>query len=236
MKLKASLKFELFDPIHGYLTAIARLPEGNGFKKAVKDHILSRLREEAKDPLLDSIRDQGLANRRDEINFKKLKMDTTAKLLEAREELKSQISEESMSANRVNGWEWLQHRQARRQFIKHHRLRLNALGYTIKVEPNYDIKLLHNVIEEHRSNAWYIYGYSEMTQTWSCRYQMRLHGFIACLNASSDTRNRTDRLALIEKRIATRPGDIFADEKFCQTEKKWAALQEKNMPISNHVA
>lgn len=42
-------EFELFDPIHGYLTAIARLSEKSRSRKAIKDHINSRLREEAKD-------------------------------------------------------------------------------------------------------------------------------------------------------------------------------------------
>jgi len=98
MELKVSLSSELFDSTYGYLTAIANIPEKSGFRQAVKDHILSRLRDEAKDDLLDSIRDPNLANKRDEMNFKKLNMDTTAKLLETRDDLKSQISAESRAA------------------------------------------------------------------------------------------------------------------------------------------
>ena len=220
MKLKASLGFELFDPTHGYLTAVAKLPEKGGFRQAVKNHILSRLRDEAKDKLLDSIKDPKLANKRDEINFKKLNMDTTAKLLETRDELKSQISAESWSANRAAERERIWHRLELGKSVKHHRMRLQALGYTIKLEPNYDIKLLHNVVDEHKSHAWYIGRYSEKAQTWDYRYQMRLHSFIACLNASSDNVKRTNNLALIEKRITTEPDDIFTDEKFWQTGKK----------------
>ena len=78
MELKASLSFELFDPTHGYWTAIAKLSEKSGFRQAIEDHILSRLRTEAKDELLDSIQDPKLANKRDEINFKKLNMDTVS--------------------------------------------------------------------------------------------------------------------------------------------------------------
>jgi len=220
MKLKASLGFELFDPTHGYLTAVAKLPEKSGFRQAVKDHILSRLRDDAKDGLLYSIRDLNLANKRDEINFKKLNMGTTAKYLETCDELKSQISAENWSANRDAERERILHNSALRSSVNQDRLRLQALGYTMKLEPNYDINLLHNVVDEHKSHAWYIGRYSEKAQTCDYRYQMRLHSFIACLNASSDTVKRTNNLALIEKGISTEPDDIFTDEKFWQTGKK----------------
>lgn len=75
MWLKVLLKSEFFDARDGYLTAIDKLPEANEFRQAVKDHVLARLRGEAQDPLLASIKDPILARERDEINLKKLSMD-----------------------------------------------------------------------------------------------------------------------------------------------------------------
>lgn len=216
MGLKAVLKSELFDIGDGYLTAIDKLPTAAGFRQAVKDHVLARLREEAKDPLSASVRDPVLARKRDETNSKKLSRDATTKLLEIRDDLKLQISSGSKYASR-DEVQQIRRCRALKCSVMDHEDSLRASGYTVTLEPNFDINLLGRIAEEH-GKIWY--NHTEKAQTWDYRFQMRLHSFIASLKTSSDTVKKNNTLALIEKCIATGPEDLLTDEGFWQIEKK----------------
>jgi hypothetical protein len=212
MQLKSRLRYGLLRPMFGYLRLIEKLPEKGGLRQAVKDHILARLREEAKDPLLDSIRDPAVAIKFNETNYEKLDKDTVSKLLERRDKVKSNILSENVSTNLSE--EPRQDNEELRSSIKSHRERLQALGYTISMEPDFDINLLRS-IRHDRPGIWYSYG--ERTKVHHYLFQMRLHSFVASLNTSSDTVRKNDALLLIERCLGTGSDDIFTDKAFWES-------------------
>jgi hypothetical protein len=212
MQLKSRLRYGLLRPMFGYLRLIEKLPEKGGLRQAVKDHILARLREEAKDPLLDSIRDPAVAIKFNETNYEKLDKDTVSKLLERRDKVKSNILSENVSTNLSE--KPRQDNEELGSSIKSHRERLQALGYTISMEPDFDINLLRS-IRHDRPGIWYSYG--ERTKVHHYLFQMRLHSFVASLNTSSDTVRKNDALLLIERCLGTGSDDIFTDKAFWES-------------------
>jgi hypothetical protein len=210
-ELKTAFKSELFDARDGYFTAMAKLPEENGFRQAVKDHILARLRAEARDPLSDSIRNPLVATEHDQTIFNELNKSAITKLLENKDEIHMRMSKESVSAIRAEEQTQREHAEELGDLIKFHEERLQALSHTIKMIPNYDINLLGDVVEKQHK-VWY--RYQEKAQSFNYRFQMRLRGFIASLNTSSDSMMKNDTLALIEKCIGAEPEDIINDEAF----------------------
>ena len=208
--LKSGLRYELFNTGRGYSTTIAKLPVEGGFRQAVKDHILARLREEAKDPLLDSIRDPIVATKRDDINSKKLNMDASTNLLEIRDELKMQLSTEDLVANEAEEQANLKHIRELELSIKIYEEKRQAWSHTIEMGPKYDINLLYHIVKKF-GTIWSRRGFREKAQKFDYRFQMRLHSFIATINTSSDTTMKHDTLALIERCIATELDDIITD-------------------------
>jgi hypothetical protein len=207
--LQSRIKFELFNATSGHLTVIYKLPGKNGFRHAVKNHTLARLREEAKDVLLDSIRDPVVANKVDEINLKKLNKSGTTKLLERKEELKLSLQNENISAYQAKEQEQARRADELERSIQSHWKRLQASDWEFHFEPKFDVNLLCWIpgqrIKSRTKGA---------ARSCDCRYQMRLHSFIASLNTSSDTKMKNDTLALIERCLATGPDDIFTDKNF----------------------
>jgi hypothetical protein len=217
MQLKSRLGFGLLRPMFGYLRVIEELPEKGGFRHAVKDHILARLREEAKDVLLDSIRDPAVTIKFNETNYEKLDKDAVNKLLERRDKVKLSLLTENVSTNLSEKHRQDKHNQELKLSIKSHTERLQALGYTISMEPDFDINLLRS-IRHNRPGIWYSYG--ERTKVHHYLFQMRLHSFVASLNTSSDTVRKNDTLLLIERCLGTGPDDIFTDKAFWESGKK----------------
>jgi hypothetical protein len=206
--LETKLEFELFV----YSTAIAKLPEENGFKQAVEDHIIDRLDVKAKDVLFDSVRDPVAAVKLDEINFKRLNMNVVEKLLQRKDELEewnNSIPNLSSSEDEEN--DQLMHAEELEFSIKSHKERLQGLGYTMTFEPNFNMGLLRCIASE-QPKAWYTYR--DEAETCDSLFQMRLHSFIASLNTSSDFVMKDDTLTLIESCLAKRPDEVLADERF----------------------
>jgi hypothetical protein len=206
------LETKLGSQLSVYSTAIAKLPKEYGFRKAVKEHILDRLRVKAKDVLLDSVQDPTAAVKLDEINSERLNRSAVTKLLERKDVLQECIdSVPSMESSEIVVDDQIIQAEELELSIKFHKERLQALGYTMTLEPNFNMDLLRCIASE-QPKAWYTYR--DEAETCDSLLQMRLHSFIASLNISSDFVMKDDALALIESCLAKRPDKILADQKF----------------------
>jgi hypothetical protein len=211
--LKFGLRVTLFSSGDGWFSVIDKLPVESGFRQAVKDHIFARLREDARDTLLDSISDPAVAIKLDEINSKELNTPITTRLRERSDKLSFALRTENLPANSAEEQKQLQHTHDLELSIKSRTERLQTLGYTISMEPNFDIKLLRRIPKQQLRRFW---RGNDREQAKICdhRYQMRLHSNIASLITSADTTMKNDTIALIDGRLVKEPDKILTLKDF----------------------
>jgi hypothetical protein len=142
LDLKDQLERKVAHPESGCLSIFAKsLGEGD-FREAVEDHILARLRKDARDPLLDYIKNPARANKRISTLFQKYGI---AELLGRNNINEHLYSCQVMSANREKEQEQVKRCQELEVLVKDQRDRLLVLGYEVSVTPTFNIEQLHRI-------------------------------------------------------------------------------------------
>jgi hypothetical protein len=202
------LEYEVAHPEYGLLSILANsLGEGD-FKEAVEDHILARLRKEARDPLLDHIDNPALAEKRVSIIFKESIKNLGTKSLKRHGEIEQRPLFEVKTANQPQEPELV-------VSVKAHRERIQVLGYEISMTPTFNINKLRLIATKAVGRWDKIKGDSGRCD---CLFQLLFGSLVNIIESMSewpeDTRRLEDLLAVLKKCLDIRrnKSDIFTYE------------------------
>jgi hypothetical protein len=206
--LKRELEADFSNPDFGCLVDILEIPEEGGFRQAVMDHINTRLGKEAKDPMLNQTVEA--VNTEIQTTTPKVSdMDGTITRMKRRDELKTGILPEYISAKHIKQQEIFKRGQELESSMKPHRERLQALGHSIKgdrVVPTFNIDLMQN-LRFHSPDNWD--NCNERAERCQHLFQMRLRSIVDFLSSSSNTAGLEQTLALMKKWLGAEHKDIF---------------------------